>query len=86
MSAWFPNDDRDDRWYDTAPMPDAALHSAEGCAGDYPAVATVPRDWSGLLCAATLAVALISSAVIYLSGWWPSCIDSLHAAIASLHP
>lgn len=60
--------------------PAPALHSAEGCAGDDDAnsVAKCPQgaapDWSGLLCAATATVALVSAIVLQMSGQWSVCV------------
>lgn len=81
MSAWYPNDDRDDRWYDTVPMPAAALDSAEGCAGDDNPGHGADRapDWSGLLCAATVVIALASAVVLQMTGCWPACMRWLEA-------
>lgn len=84
MSAWFPNDDRDDRWYDTVPAPDVALDSVEGCAGDDSPSDGLDGspDWGGWLCAATFAIALASAAVLQLTGRWSACMRWLESFIA----
>lgn len=58
---------------------DAALDSAEGCAGDdSPGDLHGPApDWSGWLCAATFAVALLSAVVLQMGGRWSACMNWL---------
>lgn len=72
--------------HDTTPIapPAAALDSAEGCAGDDSPgnpLGDAP-DWGGLLCAATFTVALVSAAVLQMSGCWPVCMRWLEGLFA----